>query len=229
MASDNEATHGEKVFQHEGTQLRTAGGLTVTDIHEAQVQAPASGREAGSTKALPASTRLIYTTLLFCVRVNEPRRDSSKISRSCCVSLPTEEHDARQLGQTHHTEERHRPEEMDRGERTIALHGVLLGTAGEVTVARARCRAAARNLASLRLFIEAGPRARPPLARQVVGTHVARFARPSQGSAQTALRRAIVDCAEEKAAYDVDVALGLFDQGHVRALLEHGELRAQDA
>ncbi len=144
-----------KVFQHE-TRLRTAGGLTVTDItEEVQEAVRASGVQEGI-----ACIYSPHTTC--CVRVNEFEtgflEDFAELLRRLVPSESYYAHD-----DWDRRTENICPEDMDQGNGHSHCMAMLLGTAGESVPVRER-RAAARHVAA-RALHRARPRARPPLAR----------------------------------------------------------------
>ena len=112
-----------KVFQHE-TKLRTAGGLTVTDITDEVQEAV---RESGITEGI-ACVYSPHTTC--CVRVNEFERASSRTSRSCSAGSCR-----RESYYAHDDFDRRTenicPEDMEQGNGHSHCMAMLLGTAGE--------------------------------------------------------------------------------------------------
>jgi secondary thiamine-phosphate synthase enzyme len=112
-----------KVFQRE-TKLRTAGGLTVTDITDEVQEAV---RESGISEGI-ACVYSPHTTC--CVRVNELEQgfveDFAELLRRL---VPTESYYAHD--DFDRRTENICPEDMDQGNRHSHCMAMLLGTAGE--------------------------------------------------------------------------------------------------
>ena len=144
-----------KVFQIE-QQLRTAGGLTVRDITDDVQEAV---RESGVQDGI-ACVYSPHTTC--CVRVNEFEQGFLEDFAGLLLRLVP-----RETYYAHDDWDRRTenicPEDMDFGQRPLALHGDAARHRRRVDPDPRR-RAAARHLAA-RAVHRARPRARPPLDR----------------------------------------------------------------
>ena len=148
---------GEMKTFHREVQIRTAGGLSVTDITE-QV------REAVEKSGVRDGICCVYSPHTTCsVRVNEYERgfleDFSVLLRRL---VPTEHYYAHD-DWDRRTENVSEEEDMENGNGHSHCMSMLLGPAGE-SIPGPRRRAVSRHLAADPLP-RARPRARPPLAR----------------------------------------------------------------